>query len=103
MKRFQFAGVIIFVWSVAGVGARAQEVVRVSDSSGQSVLSLPGSLNASGYRSGARLDRERLRWITSTRPEARPAQNAPGERRERGPARKVFGTIVGAAGGFFAG
>jgi hypothetical protein len=31
------------------------------------------------------------------------AQRAPGLRPQRGPARKVFGTLVGAVAGFFAG
>jgi hypothetical protein len=94
---------MLALWTVAG-RAEAQEVVGVSDSSGGPrpfLLSLPQPMPGKaslGWAASTRFDADRS---LARRAGVRTAQRSPGP--ERGPARKVFGALVGAAGGFFAG
>jgi hypothetical protein len=106
MHRFQYTGVVtLALWTVfTAVSADAQELVRIDTSSGSHRLFLPP------VHPPADTD-ERDRWVTWRFADERglagvarvPVQIPGNDRPARGPARKVFGTIVGAAGGFFAG
>jgi hypothetical protein len=107
MHRFQYTGVVtLALWTIfAAVSADAQELVRIDTSSGSHPLLLPSSHPTPDTD-------ERNRWVTWRFADDRRfagvarVQDAPlpgNDRPARGPARKVFGTIVGAAGGFFAG
>jgi hypothetical protein len=109
-NRFRYPIVVTLgLWiAFAPAGADAQEIVgRVHDSSGAArpfLLTLPQVPYAS---------QQRPAWVTSARFAADRelvgiagvlgAQNTRNKRSERGLARKVFGALVGAAGGFFAG
>ena len=110
MNRFQYTiAVTLGLWIAFGpTGAHAQEARRVHDSSGalhSFVLLLPQAPDTT--------TQQRSVWGTAARITAAGelngvvrlprAQSTRDQRSERGLARKVFGALVGAAGGFFAG
>jgi hypothetical protein len=104
MNRYP-AVVTLALWAAfAPAGADAQEMARLDDSSraaGSLLLTLPDAPHMIQQRSG---------WPTSARFSADgnavavlPAQDRRNPRSERGLGRRVFGAVVGAAGGFFGG
>jgi hypothetical protein len=105
MNRFQYPAIIaLALWTpFAPAAADAQDMPRVRDASAAPlVLTQP--------QAATHTLQSRPGWMTSIRFPAGSnaagvlrAQDPRGPRSERGLGRKVFGAIVGAAGGFFAG
>lgn len=107
MNGFRYPAVVtLALWTLVGpLRAEAQEMGAGYDSSGALrpfVVALPSPATTPhhGTAISARFTGERSSVST---PGVSGAQRPRTERSQRGPARKVFGTLVGAAGGFFAG